>query len=208
MDFPAAEEAVGEEVAAVQGKILKTLSTIIGILVFVLVIYFLAKHTHYITNLVTRSGVLAPIVALVLYPVLAPTPITTEPITLIIAVSFGPFLAVVLATIGNMMSAVVEYYLGFRLGRATNFEKQKEKLPFGLGKMHVDTPAFLIFGRMIPGYGSKVISLLAGMNKVEMKLYLWTSVVTNVAGAVILAYGGYGLIKLIKFSMIFKILHL
>jgi uncharacterized membrane protein YdjX (TVP38/TMEM64 family) len=189
-------------------RILRYVWTALAILTFVAVVYFLVKHTYYITQLVYRSGALAPIVALILYPALAPTPITTEPITLVLAVIYGPLFAVAMAVAGNMMSTVVEYYLGVRLGKATNFEEQKEKLPFGLGKMRVDTPAFLIFGRMIPGYGSKVISLLAGMHGVPMKLYLWTSLLTNIGGAVILSYGGYGLIKLIKISMILKTLHL
>lgn len=179
--------------------------TVIGVLIFVVVIYFLSRHTHMISTLLVRSGPWAPLVAVALYPLLAPTPITTDPITVIIGVVYGPLIGVAIAWVGNNLAAIVEYYLGMRIGKATSFKDSKEKLPFGLGKLPVNSVGFLVFGRMIPGYGAKIISIMAGMYKVPMKRYLWTSAVTSLLGSILLSYGGTGLIHLIKFS---KILHL
>ncbi len=125
--------------------------TIVGVISLIIVIYFLSKHTHLITELLLKSGALAPIVAILLYPLLAPTPITTDPITVIIGVTYGPLIGASIAWVGNTLAAIVEYYLGHRLSKVTNFDKGKEKMPFGLGKLPVDSPAFLVFGRMIPG---------------------------------------------------------
>ena len=140
--------------------------TVFGLLIFVFVIYFLSRYSRSIGSLLFKSGPWAPLVALALYPLLAPTPITTDPITVIIGVVYGPLVGVLIAWVGNNLAAVVEYYLGMRIGRATSFKDSRGLLPFGLGKLPVNSVGFLIFGRMVPGYGAKIISILAGMYKV------------------------------------------
>lgn len=176
--------------------------TIAGILILIVVIYALSRHTHLIEAILYKSGALAPIVAIIFYPLLAPTPITTDPITVVIGVIYGPLFGVLLAWVGNTLAALVEYYLGTRIEKATNFDKAKEKIPFGLGKLPVNSIGFLVFGRMIPGYGGKVISILAGAYKVPIKRYLWTTAVTNLLGSILLSYGGFGAVRIIKISKI------
>lgn len=178
----------------------KPIWTILGIIILIIVFYFLGKHTDFITRLLVNSGPWAPLLALSLYPILAITPITTDPITVIIGVAYGPHIGALIAFIGNTMAAAVEYRFGSKLSQSLNLEKEKNKMPFGLGKIPVNSPLFLILGRMIPGYGSKVISILAAAYKVPLKRYLWTSALTNLLGSILLAYGGFGLIKAIKFS--------
>jgi uncharacterized membrane protein YdjX (TVP38/TMEM64 family) len=67
-----------------------------------------------------------------------------------------------------------------------------------LGKLPVNSVGFLVFGRMIPGYGAKIISILAGVYKVPIKRYLWATALTNSLGAILLSYGGFGLVNIIK----------
>ena len=177
--------------------------TFLGIVFFAAVIYLLVKNSDFISGILYKSGALAPIVAVILYPLLAPTPLTTDLITVIVGVTYGPFLGAVIAFIGNTLAALVEYFIGIRLGKATNFEKNKKKIPFGLGKLPVNSIAFLIVGRMVPGYGGKIISIMAGTYKVPIKRYLWTTAVTNLLGSLILAYGAAGFINAIKFSKLF-----
>ena len=171
---------------------------IVGILISIVVIYILSRHTNFISNMLIRSGPLAPIIAIILYPLLAPTPITTDPITIIIVSTYGPLIAIIISWIGNTLSALVEYEMGSKISKTANFENDREKMPFGLGKLPVSSVYFLIFGRMIPGYGSKIIGILAGSYKVPIKRYLWTSALTNLLGSILLAYGGFGLINLLK----------
>lgn len=173
--------------------------TIIGFISIVLIVYLLSKHSHLISLLLNKSGIFGPVVALALYPIFATTPLTTDPITIVIAVIYGPFAGFTLSMIGNAMAALVEYYVGIKIGKATNYEAIKHKLPFGLGKLPVNSIPFLIFGRMIPLYGSKVLSILAGMHRVPMRRYIWTSIVTNIPGSIILSYGGFHLVRLVKF---------
>jgi len=49
---------------------------------------------------------------------------------------------------------------------------------------------------MIPGYGSKVISLIAGAERINIKTYLWTSLISGIFGAFLLSYGGIEILKL------------
>lgn len=168
---------------------------IISLAILAAVTYVLFRHIHLVTDIIVRSGPLAPIVAIILYPLLAPTPITTDPITIIMSVTYSPLMGIAVGTIGNTLSALFEYYLGEHIGKRTSFGK--EKMPFGLGKLPINSPFFLLFGRMIPGYGSKVISLLAGEYRVPLKMYIWTSIATSFLGSAVLSLGGWGVIKVL-----------
>lgn len=177
--------------------------TFSGVLLFAVVVYFLAKNADIVTQVIYKSGAWAPIIATLLYPLLAPTPITTDPITVIMVVTYGPWAGAGIALVGNTLAALLEYYLGTRINKIANFEKNKKKLPFGLGKMPVNSVVFLIFGRMIPGYGAKIISILAGTYRVPIKKYIWTTLVTTSLGSLLLAFGTTGLVSALKSLKIF-----
>lgn len=178
----------------------KKVWTGVGIIIFLIVLYILSKHTDFIQQILYRSGRWALVVALILYPILAPTPITSDPITLTLAVIYGPVTGAVISFVGNMIASIIEYFTGYKIGQATNFEKTKDKIPLGLGKLPVNSVPFLVFGRMIPGYGGKVISLMAGTYKVPLGRFWWTTTVTNLAGSILFSYGGWGLVKAVKIS--------
>lgn len=182
----------------VLGKLKDKLGFVIGLLIFAGVLYILIKYSDVATELITQSGAWAPVVALILYTVLAPTPITTDPITVVMSVTYGPLVGVFFALVGNTLAATVEYYIGYKIGLTVDSEKRSRKIPLGLDKLPVDSVPFLILGRMIPGYGSKVISLLAGGYKVPMKKYIWTTAATNLFGAFLTSYGGFGLVNIFK----------
>ena len=99
--------------------------TVVGIIILIFVVYLLSCHTYFIQNILFKSGPWAPLVAILLYPLLAPTPITTDPITIVIGVVYGPLIGVSIAWVGNTMAALVEYFLGTKLHKITNFEKTK-----------------------------------------------------------------------------------
>ncbi len=145
---------------------------------------FLEKHE--------RLGVVG---FLLVYVVLGVTPVPTEPIGLLFLAWKGPIPAILLATVGNTLAAIVEYYIGGSVGDLTNFEQKKEKLPFHLGQLPINSPAFLIIGRILPGIGPKFISIAGGIYKVPMFTYLWTAVVAHFVGATILMFGGNEVIK-------------
>ena len=141
-------------------------------------------------------------VGIVIYPfvylLLGLTIIPSEPVTLLVLAWKGPLVAILLATLGNTLAVMAEYFVGMGIKDLTDFEKKRDRLPFHLGHLPINSPVFLIFARMLPGYGSKFVSLACGVYHVPMSTYIWTAVVSNLIGAALIALGGTGLIHLIK----------
>jgi uncharacterized membrane protein YdjX (TVP38/TMEM64 family) len=132
------------------------------------------------------------------YILLGVTPIPAEPITLLIVAWKGPLPAIIVAAVGNTAAAMAEYYLGGSIRDVTDFESRKASLPFHLNELPVNSPAFLIFGRMIPGFGTKFVSIAGGVYQVPMPTYLWTALVSNLIGAAFVGLGGYGIIEVVR----------
>jgi uncharacterized membrane protein YdjX (TVP38/TMEM64 family) len=93
-------------------------------------------------------------------------------------------------------AAMVEYFVGTRIGSATEFERKREKLPFGLDELPVDSIPFLLGGRLLTSVGSKAVSYLSGIYRVPLWRYVWTSALSTLFGAVVFALGGAGLLKI------------
>jgi uncharacterized membrane protein YdjX (TVP38/TMEM64 family) len=169
---------------------------LLSLLLVVVAAVYLTKDYNQIKTFISDSGPWGILISVILYGVLGLTIIPSEPLTVLIGAMFGPWVALLVAGTGNTLAAVVEYFLGHGLGKATNFIEKKEKLPLGLGKLPINSPVFLIGARMIPGYGPKIVSVLSGAYRVQMFLYVWTSAVPSFLGAAIFAFGGFGLKQL------------
>ncbi|MDR3573926.1 MAG: VTT domain-containing protein [Anaerolineaceae bacterium] len=163
------------------------------IIIVVGIIYFVPRNLTQIKTYIGTNGLWGMLVAVLLYALLGLTLIPSEPLTIFLGALFGPLIATLIAGVGNTLAAIVEYHLGSRVNKLTNFVEKKEKLPLGLGKLPVSSPGFLIFARMIPGYGPKAVSVLAGVYRVPMFLYVWTTAIPTFTGAAIFAFGGFGL---------------
>ena len=166
-----------------------------GSLFFLILLFYVARNLRNVDLIIRNAGFAGPIVAVVLFCIFALTPIPAEPITLFCIFFFGPIIGASISLTGGTLAALIEYNFGLHMRKITNIESNIKKLPFGLSKMPVDSPYFLIFGRLIPGYGSKIISLVAGINHVPLKRYLWTTLLTNLVGSILLAFGGYHLLR-------------
>jgi uncharacterized membrane protein YdjX (TVP38/TMEM64 family) len=120
--------------------------------------------------------------------------VPTAPITLLLSLLIGPLQAIIISILGNLLTALVHYQLGKHIGDVMNFEEKKASLPFKLGKLPMNSPLFLLVGRGLPG-GPKGLSFVCGAYGVPIFLYLWTTFVTELLGAVFIAYGGDELIR-------------
>lgn len=180
----------------------QTIRMLITTLLFVVVVgLIIAFDFEKIKTFISHAGVWGILISIIIYGLLGFTLVPSEPLTLLIAAMFGPWVAMIASFFGNTLSAIAEYFLGHRIGNATNFIEKKEKLPFGLGKMKIDSPAFLILGRMIPGYGPKAVGIVAGVYHVPFWRYVWTAIIPLAFGSAIFAFGGSGLEKLLKFKI-------
>ena len=186
------EQSIAQPV--VHKWIISALEIILLILAFYGAYTFASRELLEIKKLIVNSGPYAILVSTIIFGLLGATPIPSEPFTILFSTLYGPFWAMISTSIGNLLSALVEYFISNRIGNAANFEAWRQKLPFGLGKFPVDSPVFLVGARVIPGYGSKFVSLISGFYRVPLLRYIWTTFIATLLGAVITAYGGYHLV--------------
>ena len=168
---------------------------IVVLITFVLVVV-ISREMEGVRAFIARSGWIGMLVSLGLYTLLGASPIPSEPLTVLLSTIFGPLPATLLAGTGNLLAALLEYYIGERIGNVASFEQRREKLPFGIGRFPVDSAIFMIAARMLPGYGPKFVSLVCGMYRVPLWRYIWTAAIPTFLGAAIFAYGGFGLLHL------------
>ena len=179
-----------------QKRIITALEIILIVLAFYGAYRYASAEFAQIKTFIVQSGPIGILLSMLFIGALGATPIPSEPFTILLSTVYGPFWAMVSTSIGTLLSALVEYFISSRIGHAANFEVWKKRLPFGLGKVSVDSPAFLIGARVVPGYGSKFVSLVSGFYKVPLLRYTWTTFIATLAGAAITAYGGYQIIHL------------
>ena len=172
------------------------LLTIIAFAISIAMIVVVGKNEKSLEHIIKSSGLLAPLVTIIVYGILSLTPIPSDPLTLLSGALFGPLLGIFVSWMGNNFAALVEYVAGRGVGAIADFEARKKSLPWGLSKLPVTSPWFLIGGRFVPGFGSKIVSVLAGVYKIGLWKYVWTAAVANIVGSVIYALWGVGLMKL------------
>ena len=178
----------------------KILWRVLSLSLFVLMFYLLIDKSDEIKSMLENGGIWTPVLGVIMLALLGPTPVATEPIIILLAVSYSPFWGMVIGAIGNTLAMLIEYSVAYKLAEIFDYQKEKKKLPKFLRKIPANNIYFLIIGRMVPGYGSKIISLIAGAEKVDMKLYFWTSLISGIFGAFVISYGGFGIDFLIKMN--------
>jgi uncharacterized membrane protein YdjX (TVP38/TMEM64 family) len=160
-------------------------------------LFMLRQDTSGLLSIIQKYQNLSVVISLSLYTLLGATLIPSEPVTLFLIKLYGPFLAMAVATIGNTLAAFLEFFIGGNIGDLAEFEKRKARLPFHLGNLPVQSPLFILLVRMLPGFGSKFVSLACGIYRVPLFTYTWTTVLSNLVGAALVVAGGYGLLKLL-----------
>jgi uncharacterized membrane protein YdjX (TVP38/TMEM64 family) len=156
-------------------------------------IFYLKKHFHEAEVIIGSLGLLGPLISILLYALLALSPITTDPLSVANVIIFGPLWGAMVTSVGNTAGALVEYFFGRHIGNTTKAHEYLDKLPFGFGKIPVNTIWFLVGGRLIPGYGTKIVSILAGIRHVPLTRYLWTTLLTTTIGAILISAGTHGI---------------
>jgi uncharacterized membrane protein YdjX (TVP38/TMEM64 family) len=177
----------------------KLAAVLVTVLVLILiVILILSRNIDSIREYLLSSGKFGLVICIGLYGLLGASPIPSEPLTVLLSALYGPLYITIVATLGNLLAALVEYYIGRKIGDVSDFEKRRKMLPFNLGRFPTDSVVFLIVARFLPGYGAKFISILSGIYHVHLWRYIWTTVLSTLIGAAIVAYAGFGILNLFK----------
>lgn len=173
------------------------LALILSLILSAILAIYLSNHIPALETFIEHIGVVGPLVSIALQTLFGASPIPTEPLTMINGVVFGPVRGALWSWVGYMLASLVEYFIGANLRQAVDFEERRRRLPFGLGRFPADSPWFLSLARIVPGYGPKMVGIVAGMYRVSLWRYVWTAAIPNMIGALAFAYGGFGLIRLL-----------
>lgn len=157
---------------------------IVGIAILVSINYSMADVQSYIK----RYPSYTILISLGVYVSFGLTFLPSIPLTLFIAVLIGPLQAIVVATVGNTIAALLEYQVGKTIGDVFDFEKIKTKLPFGLAKLPIKSPYFLLAARTIPA-GTRGFSVVCGAYHVPLLSYTWTTFTMYLISSIVLVYG-------------------
>jgi len=172
----------------------KTLFRILLILLALLAAVVVITRLDYvrIEAFITDHPGQAIVVAFLSNFLLSLTLLPTIPLTIFLALLLGPIPTILLTTLGNTLASFLHYETGKRLGSRINFEQRRSSLPFGLGKLPIDSPLFLLVSKFIPGD----ISFVCGAYRLELLLFTWTTLASHSLAAAIVAYTGRGLLQL------------
>lgn len=173
---------------------------IIPLVIFTVVIVIFAVNLNIdqLKAFIANNEGLSVFIFLAVYALLGLTPIPSEPVTLLALTLNGPWFAIGIVTLGNTLAALLEYFLGDRLGGLTDFEQKKEKLPATVRQLPVCSPVYQLAVRAIPGFGPKFVGLSSGIYRVPLVTYIWTAAVANMVGAILIVLTMTGIISLIK----------
>lgn len=163
-----------------------------GIILAAVLALWVVKHYQIAEIWIRGAGWMGPVVSIALYALLSLTPIPSDPLTLLNGVLFGWTRGFYISWMGNNAAALVEYLVSRNIRDLAHFDQHSKKLPVWLTNWPADSPWFLILGRFVPGFGGKIVSIMAGMYEVPWWKYLWTAAVANMVGALLYLVGGWG----------------
>ncbi len=157
---------------------------IVGLAIIVSINYSMADVQSYIKKYPSYTI----LISLGVYVSFGLTFLPSIPLTLFIAVLIGPLQAIIVATVGNTIAALLEYQVGKTIGDVFDFEKIKAKLPFGLARLPIKSPYFLLAARTIPA-GTRGFSVVCGAYHVPLLSYTWTTFTMYLISSIVLVYG-------------------
>jgi uncharacterized membrane protein YdjX (TVP38/TMEM64 family) len=170
---------------------------IILIVVFFILIIIFNKYfdLSLVQTYIKEHPHLSVVVSLIVYFLSAFTFIPSSPLTVFLSLLNGPTLAIILSVCGNTLAALLQYYIGTTITDLNNFEEMKNKLPSFLRNLPINSPLFLLVGRLIPG-GTRGLSIICGFYHVRLNTFLWTTFLMYLISGAFIAFGGPELINL------------
>lgn len=138
----------------------------------------------------------ASIVA-VLIPVQAVVAVSPLPSEVLVAANsaiFGFWSGAMMGWAGWMMAAFLQYGLVRRTAKDFDFDVVRARLPERIGRLPIDHPGFLIVGRWLPA-GSHIVNSAAGAFGVPLWRHAWTSALSLVPMALVVAGVGRWIVE-------------
>jgi uncharacterized membrane protein YdjX (TVP38/TMEM64 family) len=124
-----------------------------------------------------RYGLVAAVVLVPVQAVVAVSPFPSEVLVFANSVLFGFWMGALMAWVGWIMAAFLQYGLVRRTAADFDFDAVRKRLPTWIRRFPVDHPAFLIGGRYLP-MGSHIVNSAAGAFGVPLWRHGWCSAVS------------------------------
>lgn len=169
---------------------------LILVVLVIAIIFSIKFDIKTIKEFIQTNPTHAILISIAAYILFGLTFIPTFPLTILIAFLLGPLAAALIAAFGNTIAAFWGYQVGKSVGDIVDFDKKKSKLPFGLGKLPIRSPLFMLAARSLPA-GSRAYSIVCGAYEVPIPLYLWTTSLMFFLNSAFLSFGGMKLLNII-----------
>ena len=170
--------------------------SMILVILTIAVIFSIRFDLQTIKHFIQTHSSQAILISLGAYILFGLTFIPTFPLTIMIAVMIGPLQAAIIAAFGNTVAAFWGYQVGKTVGDIMSFEEKKSKLPFGLGKLPIKSPLFMLVARSLPA-GSRAYSMVCGAYEVPIPTYLWTTSLMFFLNSALLSFGGLKVLNIV-----------
>jgi uncharacterized membrane protein YdjX (TVP38/TMEM64 family) len=144
-----------------------------------------------VEHLLSRLGLLAMPLAVVIFAVVASAPFSvTDALAIMDGVIFGPVWGSIVNAVGIVLAAVIGYRVALRTSRLLDIDKQVQRLPAWARHFKLGSPLFLICVRIIPGLGGTIATQTAAALRVPIWRQIYTMAAIAVPICTALAIGG------------------
>ncbi len=171
-------------------------TTLIIVFITCIVVFLKFFDMAYVKEFMWDNPQLSLIISFAIYFLTSFTFIPSSPLTIFMSILSGPLLAITVAVVANTISALVQYYLGTTLKDVKDFDNVRNKMPAFLQNLPINSPLFLLIGRVIPG-GMRGLSVICGFHHVHLSTYIWTTIIMYLLNSIVIVFGGIELIELI-----------
>ena len=157
---------------------------------FTLAGFVIAKQPE-VEHMLRNLGPLAPILALVVFAIVASAPFSvTDALAIMNGAIFGPLEGSIINAIGLVLAAMLGYGINRHAASMLDLDAYLERLPNWVKRFPVGSPAFLISVRIIPGFGGTIATATAAAFRVPIWVQVWTMCAIAIPICTVLAIFG------------------
>ncbi|MDQ2908960.1 MAG: VTT domain-containing protein [Candidatus Eremiobacteraeota bacterium] len=160
-------------------------------LVSFLLAAFVIKEKHGVEATLSRIGLAAYPLAVLIFAIVASAPFSvTDALAIMNGVIFGPFWGSVVNAVGLVVAALVGYAIARRTSHLLKIESNIARLPTWVKRFRVGSPPFLLTLRLVPGFGGTMATQIAAALRVPLFVHVWTMCAVAVPVCTLLAIFG------------------
>jgi uncharacterized membrane protein YdjX (TVP38/TMEM64 family) len=156
-----------------------------------LLAFLVIKFQPHVEHAIRSIGIFAIPLGIAVFAVVASAPFSvTDALAIMNGAVFGPIAGSVVDVVGLVLAAMLGYWINKHASHMLDLPAYLERLPAWVKRFPVGSPAFLVFVRVIPGFGGTVATATAATFKVPVWVHVWTMCAIAVPICVVLTIFG------------------